>query len=300
MPAPLKKILVIAALILALFLSAAGWIDQGLRWCGLQRLSDSNHAYLDKAFNTSLAGFVLLSSIKSGLAVVEGSEVGIGFSLQLGDVVQPVYDYVDIAWRAALAGGTIIIGMQLALEGLTLADHWVLAALLLALAGRSVIQWRIPHWRRLDRMLKEAVRVCATLCLMLYLLLPLSVLAAGSLSAKITAPMIAQAHEELRQIKEQISPDQLNKSVMNQMASQSLSEEPGLKERLAAARAGVEKLMVFLKTETDRIAALTLKLIAAYLFDCIVFPLFFGLILITLIRGSVGYFFDIGRQPMSA
>ncbi len=296
MPAPLKKTLIIAALLLALILSVAGWIDRGLQWGGLGQLSAANHTYLDGAFEKSLAGFVLLSSIKSGLAVVEGSEVGIGFNLQLGDVVQPAYDYVDIAWRAALAGGTIIVGMQLALKGLALADHWVLAGLLVVLAGRFLAQWIAPHWKGVDLALKEAVRMGITLCLTLYLLLPLSVLAAGGLSSKITGPMIAASHQELKEIKEAISPEQLNTGVMNRMASESLSGA-SLKERLAAARAGVEKLMIFLKTETDRIAALTLKLIAAYLFDCILFPLLFGLILITMVKSGVSYFFDIGRQP---
>ena len=33
----------------------------------------------------------------------------------------------------------------------------------------------------------------------------------------------------------------------------------------------------------------------AYLFDCILFPLLFGLILITMIKGGVHYFFDLSR-----
>ena len=58
---------------------------------------------------------------------------------------------------------------------------------------------------------------------------------------------------------------------------------------------GVKALMAYLKLETGRIAALTIKLVAAYLFDCIVFPLFFGLILMTVIKSTVRYMFELDR-----
>ncbi|MGD9213490.1 MAG: hypothetical protein PVJ84_01700, partial [Desulfobacteraceae bacterium] len=246
------------------------------------------------AFDKSLAGFLLLSSIKSGLAVVEGSQVGVGFNLELGDIVQPVYDYVDIAWKAALAGGSIILGMQMALRGLTLIDHWALAGLLLLLGVWKSTGWLRPRWSGMEKGLREAIRFATMLCLAFYLLLPLSVAGVAALSHQITRPIIENSHKELKRIDKEISPKELDQAALADLAAESFAS-PSLKKRLTDSGTGIQMLISFIKSETDQIAALALKLIAAYLFDCILFPLFFGLILITMIKGAVHYLFDLSR-----
>jgi hypothetical protein len=291
----LKRCILVVALICALGLSATGLLDRGLNMCGLRYLSQANDRYLDEAFQKSMSGFLLLSSIKSGLAVVEGSSVGVGFSLELGDVVQPVYDYVDTAWKAALAGGCILVGMQLAIKGLTLVDHWVLAGVLLFALLQSLTAWCRPHWRRLRGGLGEAVRFGASTAVALYLLLPLSVTAAAVLSEHITRPMLEASHEELKQIDAQIRPRHLNQEVLADMAAEGLSG-PSLKTRLTDTAAGIRMLITFLKTQTEKVAALAFRLIAAYVFDCVLFPLFFGLVFMTMLRSGVRYFFEIDRR----
>lgn len=293
-PLLLKRWFIIVALLSGAVLSAGGYTDRALNWCGITYMSDANTDYLDDAFNKSLAGFLLLSSMKSGLAVVEGSEVGVGFNLELGDIVQPVYDYVDIAWKAALAGGSIIVGMQLALQGITLIDHWTLAGLLLLLSIGYATQCILPQWIGLHKGLKEAVRFATTLTLAFYLLLPLSVAGAAALSHHITGPMIEKAHEELKRINKEISPQSMDQEALTDLAGESFSS-PSFKKRIRDTVAGAQMLVSFLKTETDRIAELMFKLIAAYIFDCILLPLLFGLILITMLKGGVHYIFDLSR-----
>ncbi len=291
----IKRWLIAMTLIAAVGLAASGLLDRGLDAAGLKYLTRSNDRYLDNAFQKSLSGFLLLSSIKSGLAVVEGSEVGVGFSLQLGDVVQPVYDYVDIAWKAALAGGSIIVGLQLALKGLTLLDHWVLAGVLLVLLLQLVTVWCRPGWRRLAGGFKEATRFGTCVALAFYLLLPLSVTAAAALSRYITRPMIESSHEQLKQIDKEIKPRDVNQQVLADMATQGLTG-PSLTTRLSDTATGIRMLVTYLKTQTEKVAALALRLIAAYLFDCILFPLFFGLIFMTMLRSGVRYFFEFGPR----
>ncbi len=294
-----RRGLIAAGLLAALFLAAAGLLDRGLDAAGLKYLTQTNSRYLDNAFQKSLSGFLVLSSIKSGLAVVEGSEVGVGFSLELGDVVQPVYDYVDIAWKAALAGGSIIVGMQLALKGLGLVDNWVLAGLLLALLLQFLTAWLRPNWQRLHAGINAAVRYAASMALAFYLLLPLSVTGAAALSGYITRPVIEASHEQLRQIDKEIKPRHLDQEVLADMAAEGLSE-PSLKTRLTDTAAGIRMLVTFLKTQTEKVAALALKLIAAYVLDCILFPLFFGLIFMTMVRSGVRHVFELGPRRWAA
>jgi hypothetical protein len=290
----IKRWVIILLLFLGAGLSAGGYTDHLINWCGVRHLSRVNNDYLDDAFDKSLAGFLLLSSIKSGLAVVEGSQVGVGFNLELGDIVQPVYDYVDIAWKAALAGGSIILGMQMALRGLTLIDHWALAGLLLLLGVWKSTGWLRPRWSGMEKGLREAIRFATMLCLAFYLLLPLSVAGVAALSHQITRPIIENSHKELKRIDKEISPKELDQAALADLAAESFAS-PSLKKRLTDSGTGIQMLISFIKSETDQIAALALKLIAAYLFDCILFPLFFGLILITMIKGAVHYLFDLSR-----
>ncbi len=294
MPSALKKCLVLVGLLAALIASATGSFDRALKWCGADRLEKANQIYLEGAFDKSLAGFLLLSTIKSGLAVVEGSDVGVGFHLELGDVVQPAYDYVDIAWRASLAGSSILVLMQLAGKGLELINHWVLAGLILVLIGHFLASWFFPTRGRLIQGTKQAVRFGTSLCLVLYLLLPLSITGATALSKRITGPMVDQAHEELKELGSTLSPEHLDQYFFSDESNTGFSAND-LKSALASAGKGVQALIAFLKLETERIAALTIKLIAAYLFDCIIFPLLFGLILITIIKGSVRFVFDVSK-----
>lgn len=54
------------------------------------------------------ASFLLVSTLKSSLAVIEGSDVGIGFRLEVGDLVQSTYDLVDFTWKMLLYGILLI------------------------------------------------------------------------------------------------------------------------------------------------------------------------------------------------
>lgn len=294
MPPAVKTSLKTIILIGLIFLSAAGILDRGLHKAGLGALARSNQNYLDTAFDKALAGFIILSGIKSGLAIIEGSEVGVGFSLELGDAVQPLYDYVDIAWRAAMAGGTIIVMLQLALKGVTMIDHWALALVLAVLLVGQLIRWMLPRADGLHYVVKASGRWGLTLCVILYLVLPLAVTMAAHLSKRLTAPMIETSQTRLKGLGDSLSPESLSDRLLGDTATSGLATLD-IKNKLRTMGREVKALIADLKTESEHMAALTLKLIAAYLFDCILFPLFFGIILMTLLKSGVGYLFELSR-----
>lgn len=295
MPDWVKRGTIIGVLCLTMVLAANGRVDRILGWCGLDHLQQANTRYLDDAFDSALTGFLILSGIKSGLAVVEGSTVGVGVNVQLGDVVQPVYDYVDTAWKAAMAGASIIAVMKLALQGLTLIDHWALVFLLVLWLLWSLFDWIAPQRTALRGALKEAIRFGTGLCFILYLLLPLTVSAAGIISRHITAPVLQSSQQEFKTISEALAPESLYQRFFPEGQGDEDLASFDLKAKIKRMGQGVKALMAYLKLETARIAALTIKFIAAYLFDCILFPLFFGLILMTVIKSAVRYLFELDR-----
>jgi hypothetical protein len=284
----IKSVILVALIALAV----TGVLDRGLGYGGLGALERSNQEYLSGAFDKALAGFLMLSGIKSGLAIVEGSEVGVGFSLEVGDAVQPLYDYVDIAWRAAMAGGTILVMMQLALKGVMLVDHWVLGATLALFLLSLMMHWLWPQALARFNIFRRCGRWGVTLCVMLYIVLPLSVTLAAQLSQHLTAPLIEASHTRLKALEQNLSPQIINERFFGGQADADLFSLD-IKGKLNAMGQGIKALAAYLKTEATQMAALTLKLIAAYVFDCILFPIFFGIILMTLIKSGVSQVFEL-------
>ncbi|MDA8141283.1 MAG: hypothetical protein M0036_21790 [Desulfobacteraceae bacterium] len=295
----IKRAVAIISLIAALGLTVTGTMDRLLGWCGLDRLEKANTQYLDSAFNNALAGFLILSGIKSGLAVVTGSSVGVGVNIELGDVVQPVYDYVDTAWKAAMAGASILVVMKMALQGLSLIDHWALALLLLFWLIWCLTGWWWAKGTRWRRSLEGALRFCAALCAMLYLLLPLTISGAGLISKHITAPVVQQSQEQLKSVREALAPETLYQRFFSDGQGEEELSAFDLKGRIKRMGQEVKTLIAYFKMQTEQLAALTLKLIAAYLFDCILFPLFFGLVLMTMIKSGVRFLFELDRRGVA-
>ncbi len=61
-------------------------------------LMEASGQLLDDSLDRNLVTFISLSGIKSVLALIEGSSVGVGFDIEVGDIIQPAYDYVDFVW----------------------------------------------------------------------------------------------------------------------------------------------------------------------------------------------------------
>lgn len=133
MESPGKKrnaLRIAAAVLLAsgIAASVSGIADLGLNAAGLGKLRTSNDRYLRSSFDKTLKTFAVLSAVKVGLAIVQGSDVGIGFNLEVGDVVQSAYDYVDVAWRTVLGSAAVLLGTRYLLQAADLAAPWFLAA----------------------------------------------------------------------------------------------------------------------------------------------------------------------------
>jgi len=136
-----KRLLVSLLLVGFLITSATGQSERLFGIMGLDSLSGVNRAYLEASSVKSIGMFGVLSTIKVGLAIVEGSELGVGFGLQVGDIVQAAYDYVDIAWRTVLAGTVILFGTKYLLEAAALVDQWFLVLTLCFALSLSLLQW---------------------------------------------------------------------------------------------------------------------------------------------------------------
>ena len=283
----LVRPLVIMLLLAGIAFSAAGRSDRFIGKLGMESLSESNELYLQASFDRALKGFLAMSALKMGLAVIKDSEAGIsvGFSTQLhiGGLVQSVYDYVDIAWKTLLAGSGILLGMRYILDALSLIDSPALALTLAILLFMLILKWYFPTALRSYRLTRDLALIMTIITLSIYLVVPLSISGASLLSRQITAPSIIEAQKGVDSIKLELFPDDGG-------------PDKGLYERLASAKEQVEDAALYFKVRAKKMTVWIIKIITGYVFDCIIFPLLLFVLLFWLLKSGASYVFGINRE----
>ena len=296
----IKKGLLIIALLAGIVLAVTGHLDRSIDALGLKKVAAANEAYLQEAFDQALTGFLVLSGIKSGLAIVEGSEIGLGFSLEVGDVVQAAYDYVDIAWKTALAGGTILMITRLILQTIVVLDQWSLVLLFSSWGLLLIYRWFWPQFSNTIYFLKENLLFWVVLTSTLYVIMPLAITGAAHLSKTITRPIIIASQDGFVTLQEELTSERLNKKLFpdSEDDSGSVLSALDISAKVEQTRAHLKALGEYFKERTHALAELTIKFIAGYLFDCIIFPLTFFLILYLFCKAMIRYLLGTRRSNL--
>lgn len=285
----IKQAVVVVVLLAGVILCAGGQLEKAVSAMGADSVAGYNEQYLADSFDTSLKGFLILSGIKSGLAIIEGSEIGVGFNLEIGDIVQSVYDYVDIAWKAALTGGTIILMTQLVLQIVSLMNHWCLSFLFALVLVLYLFHLFSKMESPVVRVLKNSIMFLSVFTIALYLILPVSIRGAAFLSAKITNPLIEEAQNGFLSVKNELSAEALSSKVfpVTEDSSGSWIDKLNLNAQYKKTKASLVKLGNYLSVQAEYIAVWTIKLIAGYLFDCLLFPILFFSLLYGFIKFTI-------------
>ena len=278
-----KYLPLIALLMILTYLAAGGTIDRYVETYGMHKITASNEKYLQESFDKALNGFLVLSGIKMGLAVLEGSGIGIGFNLEIGDLAQAAYDYVNLAWHTVLVGAIVLLMTRYVLQAAALFDHWCLTVVVLVLLILLTVKWLFPNFRRGVLFVRGVGLFMGILAVTLYLVLPVSITGAAFLSKKITAPSVNEAHEGLEVVQNELFLKNLPKR------DDWLSKAKVVKER-------IDFVAGYLKEKTRELSIWIIKLIAGYLFDCIVFPVGLFVLLFWLTKIVAKYLFDVRER----
>jgi hypothetical protein len=148
--------------------------------------------------------------------------------------------------------------------------------------------------------LKENLLFWAVLTTTLYFVLPLAITGASLLSKTITGPMIQASQDGFAALQEEITTERLNQKLFpeDDQASGSVFSALDISTTLEKARARLTVLGEFFKERTHALAEMTMKFIAGYLFDCIIFPLTFFLILYLFAKGMIRYLLGTRRNNL--
>lgn len=283
------RALIVSLCAVSAALAFLGPLDGLAERLGSQALIARNTEHLDNSFGKALAGFGVMSALKAGLDIIEGSEVGASFGvtaqLEVGDIVQPAYDYVDIAWRTLLTGCIALVAIRYLQQAATLVDGYLLGTALALSAFVMLLRWWFPRWTGAREVARDALSLVIVATLAFYYAIPLSVWGASRLSSAITQPAIEEAQRGFRGARDALFPD-------------SSDVTDGFLSRLQDLQDRVQQIATYLKYKTTDILVWTIKLIAAYLFDCIVFPVALFVLMLVLLRATMRYLLhrQLGRS----
>lgn len=69
--------------------------------------------YIEESQEKALAAFITISIVKGLVAVVEGSDV---VGIEVGDIIQPLYDSIDITWKLITASLATLYTLEIILQ----------------------------------------------------------------------------------------------------------------------------------------------------------------------------------------
>jgi len=174
MEKPGKKRMIAAGILLTLaVLSVTGVLTS------LQRklILPPAESYVEASQEKALTAFITVSAVKGLIAVVEGSDV---VGIEVGDVVQPLYDAIDITWKilalslGALYAIEILLGLSAVLGKVFLSLMFILALVTL-FAKQSI--------------LRKAAVFTGVLGFFFFVAVPVTLAVSGSLSESYSKPV---------------------------------------------------------------------------------------------------------------
>ena len=112
---------------------------------------------IDESLERNLVTFLSVSAIKAVVGILEGSSIGVGFDLEVGDLIEPAFDYIDFIWRIFLYALMALSFYKLLFETELLGIGFPLIGLGLVLRAVAELPtaWR-PQFRRWGRVLMLA------------------------------------------------------------------------------------------------------------------------------------------------
>jgi len=183
----------IAALLLAASIVLVGFPESAAKYTGYDALSEHAMRLIDESLERDKKPFLVITAIKTSLAVIEGSGVGVGFDLKVGDVVQAPYDYVNFFWEMFLYAFLILGTYKLLIEtGMLTLGLRVIGLGLAVVAAALATNAKSGIWRWGRRALLGGALFAYAV--------PVALVATHALSERYTARIKEQHLESIRSL----------------------------------------------------------------------------------------------------
>ncbi len=232
--------------------------------------------YTDESFGRALATFGVTRGLNAVISVAQGTEIaiepaGIGVTLTPGQMLDPVNDLIERFSWVILASAT-----ALGIQGFLLkifSSAFFSFLVFLTVLGSLLLIWRR---RPVSDALRNSVYRVTVLLLILRFLIPVMAIASEGLYLFFLEPEYIASNTQLAETKETIN--QINEKSRNESRKPgelSWLERLGQDFKSVLDSIQVEQHMDSLQNAVENLTEHTIKLIVVFIFQTILFPLFF-------------------------
>ncbi len=240
---------------------------------------ETAESYADDALKRALVTFAAARTLNGVISVVQGTEVGVGVTVAVGQILDPVNDLVE-RFSGVMLVAASSLGLQNVLLGIT-ASSGVTAALAAATLFAIVTMW----WPRLEnsKMTAAASRLILVM-LCIRFVIPVLVIGTNLVSDVFLAPGQEEATAALEMTTKEIEG-------MNEEAEAPADPDQSIMERLNAAideslaAVNISRRLETLKDSASNATEHIVDLIVLFVLQTIILPLAFLWILIQLLKG---------------
>jgi hypothetical protein len=280
--ARLRRHWMVPLLLAGLALSLSGLA--GRAWSAIIRpISTHNDLFLAQSISDTLHLMVPVGIAKAAADVIEGSTIDVqagavlasaGMRIEAGDTLQPLLDYIDVAWKILMASLVWQIGARCLLRGAPmLGEPLVAVACACALASwLAGVCW--PSVARLRQVPRRVAGMAGVGAAVLMIVLPLTIRFTSYLGERTTAPLRAEVTASFAHIGRVCS-------------LRGLQDCSDIQEKARFLTAKMREIGAYAWEGTGEVAGAVAKLAVVKLLNGIVFPLLSLGFLVWLVRGML-------------
>ncbi len=177
--------------------------------------------YLQKSYEEAKKLFIALSLMKGTTDVIEGSTVNlnsfIGIDLQIGDIIQPIYDVINTLWKVSFASVVI-----LKIETLYYEIFKVKIANILIISSLLTYFPSLYFKNGITKIFKKISKYIFMIIVFIYIVIPSSILISSGISKyfedEYQKPAIEELNknfDKLTKVKDNLFTLEENKSIFN-------------------------------------------------------------------------------------
>jgi hypothetical protein len=270
-------------LILTVLLLFAGLGGNQLINRATASLTNQNSAYLDKAIRDTTQLLIPVGLAKAGADMMEGStlqlEAGIvvtkgSMTVEAGDLMQPVLDCIDIAWKILLASAVFLISIKCVVSGFPELTQPLCMAFLFCYLIDSLVVLLLKRDHLFRSILRRIGGIFFLSWILIVALLPLTLAGTAYLTERTTAHMQKNIETSFQRVH----------TVFNMEGFSTASD---ISEKATFLKTKMADISRFAREELSTVIMAICQLVAVKVLSGVVYPLLMLAFLIWLIRGCL-------------
>ena len=237
--------------------------------------------YLEKTYEESKKMFLTLSLLKGTTDIIEGSTVNVsmivGMEIEIGDIIQPIYDMINILWKVSLASVVL-----LKLETIYYEIFKVkLATILTFISLITVFPYTI-YKNKVTKILKKISKYSFFVLLYIYIVLPGAIYVNSAISKYFQKEYQYPATVELNQDLNRLN--KVKDEMLSLDQSKSIFNIPG---QIDSAKGKIDNFTKEINTISNDLVEDAPVIIGMLLLTSIVLPLLIAILLYVVTKSII-------------